>query len=209
MSTMERVVPLKRMTQFREFGVLVVLISICALLSLFSPAFLRPTNLLNIVRQTTEISIMAIGMTFVIVNAEIDLSVGSIYGLCSMVAAIMIADGLPPTFAFIVAMCAGAFTGLINGFFSTVGRLPALIVTLGTMQILRSLAFGINNGMNVSEFPDASLRSWFFGMGGNVGAVPIQVIIMVALYVVAGLVMSRTSSASKSMPRGETRTPQD
>jgi len=193
---------LTKITQFREFGVLVVLLCLCAILAIATPAFMKVNNLLNIVRQTVEISIMAIGMTFIIVIAEIDLSVGSIYGLCAMLAAIIIRDGGSSSIAFIVALLVGGAIGLINGFLSTKGRIPAFIVTLGTMQILRSLAFGVTNGLNVSTFPDNSLNSWVFGMGDSVGGIPIQVIIMIMLYVIAIVFMSKTSFGFKVYATG-------
>ncbi|HHW49796.1 MAG TPA: ABC transporter permease [Clostridiaceae bacterium] len=193
---------IKKLMQFREFGVFVVLVGMCIILTIITPIFIKPTNLLNIVRQTTEISIMAIGMTFIIVNAEIDLSVGSMYGFCAMLAAVMIRDGYSPTLAFLAALISGIIFGVINGFLSTKGRVPSFIVTLGTMQILRSAAFGISNGLNVSNFPESSLDSWVFVIGEQIGGIPIQVIIMVVLVIIAIIVMSKTSFGFKVYATG-------
>lgn len=192
----------KRLMQYRESGVLAVLIGLSVILAFISPAFINPNNLLNIVRQSTEISIMAIGMTFVIVSAQIDLSVGSIYGFCAMLAAIMIRDGFSPTLAFFAALAAGIVFGAINGFLSTKGRVPAFIVTLGTMQIIRSAAWGITGGLNISDFPDASAKSWFFSIGGQIGFMPVQVIIMIVFFIIAALVMTRASFGFKVYATG-------
>ncbi len=182
----------KENKSFREFGVLMVLIGIMAVLSIATPSFLKAQNLINIIRQMTEIGIMAIGMTMVIVCAEIDLSIGSIYGASAMVAALMIKDGISPSLAFVVAICAGAAIGFINGFLSTKAKMPAFIVTLGTMQIFRSVAYAVSGGRSIGAFSSDSLASWVFGIGGNVGPIPIQIIIMLVLFIITYIVMKKT-----------------
>lgn len=177
---------------FREFGVLMVLVGIVAVLAIVTPSFIRPQNIINIIRQMTEIGIMAIGMTMVIVCAEIDLSIGSIYGATAMMAALLIKDGISPSLAFIVAIGAGAAIGFINGFLSTKARMPAFIVTLGTMQIFRSVAYAVSGGKSVGAFSKEAQSSWVFGIGGNVGPIPVQIIIMVALYIITYIIMKKT-----------------
>lgn len=182
----------KKRKTFREFGVLMVLAAIVVVLSIASPSFLNPINLINVVRQTVEIGVMAIGMTFVIVSAEIDLSVGSIFGASAMLAALIIKSGVDPALAFLASIGMGCGIGFANGFLSTKARMPAFIVTLGTMQLFRSVAYGISNGQSISAFPEQSLNSWVFQMGGNIGPVPVQVIIMGVMFVIAHVVMTKT-----------------
>ncbi len=182
----------KQNRSFREFGVLMVLLGIIVVLSIAAPSFLRAQNLINIVRQMTEIGIMAIGMTMIIVCAEIDLSIGSIYGATAMMAALLIKDGVSPTLAFIIAIAAGAAIGFINGFLSTKAKMPAFIVTLGTMQIFRSVAYAISGGRSIGAFSKEAQSSWFFGIGSSIGPIPVQVIIMIALYVIAFVIMKKT-----------------
>lgn len=182
----------KENRSFREFGVLMVLLGIVVVLSIATPSFLKAQNIINIVRQMTEIGIMAIGMTMVIVSAEIDLSIGSIYGATAMIAAILIKDGVSPTIAFVIAIAVGAAIGFINGFLSTKARMPAFIVTLGTMQIFRSVAYAVSGGRSIGAFSAESQASWFFGIGGNIGPIPIQIIIMICLYVIAYIIMKKT-----------------
>lgn len=185
--------PLKKGNKsFKEFGVLMVLVGIVVVLSIVSPAFLRSQNIINVIRQMTEIGIMAIGMTMVIICAEIDLSIGSIYGATAMIAALMIKGGTSPTLAFIVAICAGAMIGFINGFLSTKAKMPAFIVTLGTMQIFRSIAYAVSGGRSIGAFSQESQASWVFGIGGNIGRIPLQIIIMIALYIITFVVMKKT-----------------
>jgi simple sugar transport system permease protein/ribose transport system permease protein len=181
-----------RNLKFREFSVLTVLGAIIIVLSIATPTFSTPLNLINVVRQTVEISIMAIGMTFVIVSAEIDLSVGSIFGATAMLAALLIKTGTEPTLAFFASISMGCGIGLLNGVLSTKARMPAFIVTLGTMQLFRSVAYGISNGQSVSAFPESVLNSWVFKMGSSIGNIPVQVIIMAVMFAVAHIIMSKT-----------------
>ncbi len=181
-----------RSKSFRELGVLMVLLGIIIVLSFASPAFIRSQNIINVIRQMTEIGIMAIGMTMVIICAEIDLSIGSIYGATAMLAAILIKDGISPTLAFFIAIGAGATIGFINGFLTTKAKMPAFIVTLGTMQIFRSIAYAISGGKSVGAFSAEAQSSWFFGIGGNIGRIPVQIIIMIALYVITFIIMKKT-----------------
>lgn len=177
---------------FKEFGVLMVLVGIVVVLSIVSPAFLRTQNIINVIRQMTEIGIMAIGMTMVIICAEIDLSIGSIYGATAMIAALMIKSGISPTLAFIASISIGAMIGFVNGFLSTKAKMPAFIVTLGTMQIFRSIAYAVSGGRSIGAFSQESQASWVFGIGGNVGRIPLQIIIMIVLYIITYVIMKKT-----------------
>lgn len=181
-----------RIKRFRELGVLIVLGVIVIILSIVSPVFLKPVNLVNIVRQTVEIGVMAIGMSFLIIAAEMDLSVGSIFGAAAMLGALLFKNEVNPTLVFIVMLLAGAAIGLVNGTLVAKAKMPAFIVTLGTMQIFRSIAYAISNGQSISVFPDKAMNSWVFGLGASVGVIPVQVIIMLVLYVIAHIVMSKT-----------------
>ncbi|WP_303863666.1 ABC transporter permease [Alkalibaculum bacchi] len=192
MTELGKTARMKKIKVFREFGVFMVMVSLIAILSIASPAFLQMTNLINIVRQTVEIGIMAIGMTFIIVSAEIDLSAGSAYGATAMLAAYLYKAGVNPTLVFSIAMLAGGAIGFVNGFLITKAKMPAFIVTLGTMQIFRSIAYSISGGQNISVFPESAESSWIFKLGGSIGVIPIQVIVMIAFFIIAHMVMSKT-----------------
>lgn len=180
---------------FREFGVLMVLIIICVILSIVAPVFLTTVNIINVVRQTVEIGIMAIGMTFLIVSGEMDLSVGSIFGSTAMLAAYLFKfweSPASPTVGFFVAIIAGGIIGGFNGFLVTTARIPAFIATLGTMQIFRSVAYSISGGLSISVFPDWVINSWVFKMGASIGKLPVQVIILFVLFIIAYIVLKKT-----------------
>ena len=180
-----------RLGKVQELGVVIVLLVIVAILSFIAKNFLTNTNIINVIRQFSEISIMAVGMSFVIICAEIDLSVGSIYGLSAIIAAYILNRGGNPTFAFILAISAGIFIGFVNGFLVTKGRIPAFIATLSMMQLVRGGAFAVSKGWPISKFP--SVDNWFFAMGERVAGIPFQIFIMIFVNVVAGLLLSKTT----------------
>jgi len=175
----------------QELGVLAVLIVIGVVLSLTTKSFLTRTNLINVVRQFSEISIMAVGMTFVIICSEIDLSVGSIYGICAIISGYLLNRGGDPALAFILALSVGIGIGAVNGFLVTKFRIPAFIATLSMMQIVRGGAYGISKGWPISQFP--SVDNWFFGMGERVAGIPIQIFIMILINIVASRLLSKTT----------------
>jgi ribose/xylose/arabinose/galactoside ABC-type transport system permease subunit len=177
----------------REIGVLVVLILILIIMSIASPVFLTPTNLVNVVRQCVEIGIMAIGMTFLIVNGDMDLSIGSAFAVCAMIGGTLFKYELcSPTIAFIVMLLVGLGLGAVNGLLVTRVGIPAFIVTLGTMKIYRSLAYAISGGTSVSVFPESATGSWVWSFGAKINGVPVQIFIMIAMFVIAHIVLRKT-----------------
>lgn len=182
-----------KITVPREIGVLVVLILILIIMSIASPVFLTPTNLVNVIRQCVEIGIMAIGMTFLIVNGDMDLSIGSAFAVCAMIGGTLFKYELcPPTVAFLVMLLVGLGLGAVNGLLVTRVGIPAFIVTLGTMKIYRSLAYAISGGTSVSVFPESATGSWVWSFGAKINGVPVQIFIMVAMFVIAHILLRKT-----------------
>ena len=184
----------EKLKSFRELGVICVLIALIILLTLARPVFISPTNFINVVRQTVQIGIMAVGMTFLIISGEMDLSVGSIFGTTGMLAATLYKSNVNPTVAFLVAILVGCAIGLLNGILVTKTKIPAFIATLGTMKIFRSVAYAISGGQSISVFPESVINSWVFKMGGSLGPIPIQIFIMAVIFVVAGIVLAKTET---------------
>jgi ribose/xylose/arabinose/galactoside ABC-type transport system permease subunit len=182
--------------RFKERGVLAVLVGLCVFFSLTSPNFLHLTNMINIMRQISEICISALGMTFVIICAEIDLSVGSVYGLSAIFSAIILRSNLvagwTPLLAVLGSLTMGAAVGLFNGVISTKLRVPAFIVTLSVLSIARGAVFGLSGGYSIAIFPKTA--DPYFYIGNSIGGVfPRQIVIMLVVAVIAGIVLSRTT----------------
>jgi ribose transport system permease protein len=119
----------------RQFGTLFGLFVLVTLLWILTPHFLTVSNLLNVAQQTSINAIIAVGMTFVIIAAGIDLSVGSIMAFSGVVLASALEAGLPLPLALLIGLAIGMACGLLNGLFITYGKLPPFIATLGMMSV--------------------------------------------------------------------------
>ena len=172
----------------RQFGTLIGLIVVTIVFWILSPYFLTVSNLMNIAEQTSINAIIAVGMTFVIITAGIDLSVGSIVAVSGVVLAGVLHSGIPEPLAILVGLGIGSLCGLINGLLISYGRLPPFIATLGMMSVARGAALFYTEGRPISGF-SPELR---FLATGELARIPAPVIIMVALYVAAHFVLKRT-----------------
>src|ERR1700757_1664361 len=130
----------------REIGILLALLLICTLLTLTSSNFLTVQNLLNVGRQISLLGIMAIGMTFVLISREVDLSIGSIYAAAGLSTGMLIANGWFLLPALGAGLIIGSAIGCLNGVLSTYGKLPSFIATLGMLSVVRGGALLVTNG---------------------------------------------------------------
>jgi ribose transport system permease protein len=176
-------------TGARQFGTLIGLAVLCAILWILTPYFLTVSNLLNIAEQTSINAIVAVGMTFVILSGGIDLSVGSIVALSGVVLGAALQSGQALPVALVLAAAVGLASGLGNGALVSFGGLPPFIVTLGTMSIARGAALLFTEGRPVSGF-DAGFRML---ATGRVAFIPAPVIITILVYVAAHFVLTRTT----------------
>ncbi len=172
----------------RQLGTLAGLVGLCALLTALTPHFLTVSNLLNITEQTTINAVIAVGMTYVILSAGIDLSVGSIVALAGVVLASALQQRLPLPAALLLCLATGAACGLVNGLLITKGRLPPFIATLGMMSIARGAALLYTDGRPISGF-DAAFRAI---STSRPLMIPSPVILMIAVYLAAHFVLTRT-----------------
>lgn len=156
--------------------------------SLATDVFLTVGNLLNILRQAAPILIVAVAMTFVIITAGIDLSVGSQVALINASAAMVLSMGVPWPIVVIAMLALGAFIGLCQGWFVAFQGIPAFIVTLAGLSILRGLALYMTKGYSIpiTDVPG------FFALGrGTILGIPLPAIIALLIAVLGGVVISR------------------
>ncbi len=172
----------------RQFGTLIGLVVVMIVFWILSPYFLTVSNLLNIAEQTSINAIIAVGMTFVILTAGIDLSVGSIVAFSGVVLAGVLHSGVSEPFAILAGLAAGSACGLMNGLLISYGRLPPFIATLGMMSVARGAALFYTEGRPVSGFSP----EFRFLATGEVFSVPAPVIVMIVIYLVAHFVLTRT-----------------
>jgi ribose transport system permease protein len=193
-----RLAPL-RLLRARESGVFIALFVICVFLSFATDGFLTSVNLFNVGRQISLLGIMSVGMTFVLISGEVDLSVGSTYAFGGLLSGMFLTAGYGLTSSICVGVLAGAAIGLINGLLSTYGRLPSLIATLGMLSIVRGAALIMTNGQPVTvnvhngALPDVLSAFEFMGQGYLIGVVPMQLVFFAAIAAVAWVVLSSTN----------------
>jgi len=159
-------------------------------LGMFNDRFLTIDNLLNQGRLMTEIGLIALPMTFVIITGGIDVSVGAIVGLCAIVLGYSWKNlGFPLPLATLFAIVVGAAAGLANGLVITRIKVPPIITTIATLTLFRGLAEGVSQAHSVRGYPD-----WFYFLGqGEVFGVPTQLLILIIAIVVFGVALDRTS----------------
>ncbi|NNM46823.1 ABC transporter permease subunit [Knoellia koreensis] len=169
-------------------GILAVLVVLVALMAVIAPNFASVDNLFNIARSISINAILAAGLTFVILTAGIDLSVGSIVAVSGVVAVMTALAGAPAPVAILVGILAGAAAGFVNGALTAYLSLAAFIITLGTMTLLRGLAYTLTDGQ-----PIVSNTLNFRDIGnGYFAGIPAPVVVMVLVYLAAWFVLERT-----------------
>jgi rhamnose transport system permease protein len=180
----------RRLTEWvfrvRELGILVVLGVLILVTAILEPRFVETNSLRNLALNASIFAILAAGQTLVLITRNVDLSVGSVLGLSAYFAGDLLSShqGMPLPLVFLLGIALGAACGLFNGILVTWGRVPALVVTLGTLYMFRGLAFLWTNGrqVNAETLPDS-----FLNLGSDsVAGIPILVIFAVVVLVAVG-----------------------
>jgi ribose transport system permease protein len=169
---------------FSRYAIFVALAIECLVAGLTTDTFFTAANLTNVLRQNTFIAILAAGMTFVILTGGIDLSVGSVVALSGVLCAGLLAGGSCLTVAIAAGMFVGLAVGIVNGLATTALRIPAFVVTLAMMLVVRGLAFKYTDARTITGLPEG------FGIlsGGAVASV-----LMLIVFVLAWLVLTHTA----------------
>ena len=183
---------LSQLLRIRELGIFVAAVAIFALLAVLRPdTFLTEFNLLNLVRSLALVGIIAVGMTFLFIAGEIDLSVGSGYAFLSVVTAYLIVRlGWDWTLAAPAAILFGAAIGFFNGVVTTFFRIPSFIVTLGMLSSLRGLALLVSGGNTIAGIKAPAFQE--ITSAELLGLVPAQIVWLLGVMVVGGWVLAKT-----------------
>jgi len=172
----------------REYAIVVTFLALFIVLSLASDVFLSTRNLVNILDQWSDLGIIACGGTLVIIAGGFDLSVGSIYALAGVVAAIVTVHTGSPAAGWLAGAGAGALWGVVNGITVTVGRVNPFITTLATSIIILGFALALTQGRLISVptpgFSELGQGKWF--------GIPISIFVFGAFAVAATYVLTRT-----------------
>ncbi len=175
--------------QLKSQAIWIVLVALVIIFTIANPRFISASNLLTLLRQVSMYGIASIGMTFVILLGDIDLSTGTIISFVNIICAYMMVNmGMNPVIAVIISLVASTLIGVLNGFMvSTIG-IPAIIATYATQTAFYGLALIICGGMPISGFSKG-----FAVIGqGYVGIVPIPVIIMAICFAIGAFILNKT-----------------
>ncbi|MEX3854606.1 rhamnose transport system permease protein [Paraburkholderia youngii] len=166
-----------------QWEVLLVIVLIVSLVlgRWLSPVFLTGANLSNVFADLTEIALMALPMTLIIVAAEIDLSVASVLGASSALMGVLWHMGLPMPVVIVLVLIAGAMAGLLNGLVIVKLNLPSLAVTIGTLALFRGLAYVLLGDQAVADFPAAYTAFGMNTLGPTFIPLPFVIVIVAAV----------------------------
>lgn len=146
-----------------------------------SPDFLSGANLGNVLADLTEVALMALPMTLIIVAADIDLSVASVLGASSALLGVLWHMGIPMPAAIVLSIVAGAFAGLLNGLVIVKLNLPSLAVTIGTLALFRGLAYVLLGDQAVADFPAGYTAFGMNSLGSTFIPLPFAIVIVCAV----------------------------
>ena len=173
---------------FIKYALYFVLLLMVIFLSIASDTFLKPSNIINVLRQISIQAIIAVGMTMVIVLGQIDLSVGAIVAFASVMNALLIKAGVPVILAILLTLVISSLWGLISGAVTAKFNLHAFLVTLAMLTLIRGITYTMTGG-----YPIGGLPKSFYAFGaGRLGFLPYPVIYMVIIYAIGIFVLRLT-----------------
>jgi ribose/xylose/arabinose/galactoside ABC-type transport system permease subunit len=176
-----------------RYGVLLALLVMVAFFVLASENFLTQTNLVNILRQSAVVAIAAVGATKVLISGGIDISQGAVMAFAGLASVVLIEQyGMPDVVAIAAALGIALLFGMANGLLAEIVRIPAFIATLGTALVIRGIAFVYTEGRSIGLSGGSGEMLTWLGRG-FIGPLPVPVVLMIAVYLVATWVMSRTT----------------
>jgi ribose transport system permease protein len=177
----------------REATLTVVAIALFAFFSVTADNFITLSNIYDMARTSTFLIIVGVAVTFVFIAGEIDLSIGSLFGLCAVVMGLLIVNvRLDPWLAALLTLGAGLVVGSITGFIVAGIGVPSFIVTLGMYSLLRGAALVITAGLPLVYGEEALKSSFFDAAGGHLGDFPVVILWGIVIVILAGFVLKYT-----------------
>ena len=168
------------------------LVFLCVIFSVLNPVFISSRNVSNLLRQIAPILIIGIGQSYVLITANIDLSIGSVVGMSCMISATLMTKGMGPWTAVLITVICSLLVGVVNGLLVAKCKLPPFIATLGTMTIARGVAQIVNNNYNTNSIGEGAqfFRDFFYY--GKLGGVFSTVWIAAVLWLIFNFILGST-----------------
>jgi ribose transport system permease protein len=179
----------RRLFDYDASSVLIATVVLVLVIGAFHHDFLGKSQLLSVAQQAVYVAVLAAGVAFLLAMREIDLSIGSLFGLCVISSALLMQHGWNPWLAGLASIVIGALGGLFNAILVQVISIPAIVATLGTLSMYRGLAQALSHGEQVTGLPVTS--SFFSFFGGTWIGVPASVwILLILLILLTGVLTS-------------------
>lgn len=173
----------------KKYTVVLLLLALIAYFSVAAKGFASSSNIISLLRQVAVLGIVSVGMTMVIITGNIDLSVGNLISMVTCLVAMMIVSyDMSPLMACLVGVVVAMICCTLNGAIILATNMPAMLCTLATMQIFQGITYIFTGAIPIYGLPE-SMR--FLGQG-YVGIIPVPVIIMIVVFIVGGLLLSKT-----------------
>ncbi len=181
---------LRRALEVESNSVLAATIALIVFIGIMHPDFLAWGQLKEVVQNATYVGIIAAGMAFLLSMREIDLSVGSMFGLALVVSALFMQDGMNPWLAALLGILLGCAMGLLNAVLVQFIAIPAIVATLATLSMYRGLSQALSDGEQVTGLP--AENSFFTFVGGDLAGLPVSVWVMIIVAIVLTVVLRFT-----------------
>ena len=180
----------RRALEVESNSVLAATIALIVFIGIMHPDFLAWGQLKEVVQNATYVGIIAAGMAFLLSMREIDLSVGSMFGLALVVSALFMQDGMNPWLAALLGILLGCAMGLLNAVLVQFIAIPAIVATLATLSMYRGLSQALSDGEQVTGLP--AENSFFTFVGGDLAGLPVSVWVMIIVAIVLTVVLRFT-----------------
>src|SRR5438105_3498579 len=182
----------RRILQVEALPVLIATLILVAVIGALQPRFLSFANLHDVLQQSVYVAILAAGLAFLIGMREIDLSVGSVFGLSLIIGALLMKHGMNPWLAVTIAVALGGVMGLMNATLVQVIAIPAIVATLATLSMFRGLALALTDGQQVTGLP---VNSAFFSVvGGHVHIIPVSLVETIRVWLLLAAMLTLSAS---------------
>lgn len=176
----------RKLLEVRELTLLIIIVLICAALSILSPYFLTGRNAMVILMGISIELIVAVGVTIGLLSGHIDFSVGSTLGVCGFLGATMIKAGFPIVIAILLTLLAGIVLGMVNGFLIIKLKIIPIVVTMGTWMAYKGFGLIITQGRTMANFP-AEFNA--IGQTWNLFGIPFIIVVMIVCVIIGALLL--------------------
>lgn len=181
---------LRRIVRAPSASVIAATLALVIAIGILRPTYLQTSQILDVLQASAYVGLLAAGMAFLISMREIDLSVGSMFGLCLIGTAELISHGVNTWLAAGAGIVLGGVLGAINAVIVTYVRIPTIVATLATLSVFRGLAIAIADGNQVVGLPVTD--SFFNVVGGKVFGIPFSVIVLAVVVIAVGITLHHT-----------------